>query len=67
MKRSQLLSIGVVIIFGPPAAIGFVVGHFWGLWGGIAAAVFSLGLVLTIAYYWVMRHTKSNKGEKPND
>ncbi|MBV6343655.1 hypothetical protein HWQ67_18975, partial [Candidatus Magnetobacterium casensis] len=55
MKRSQLLPIGVAIIFGPPTIAGLVVGHFNGVWAGVVVGVVGLGIVLLVAYYWVMK------------
>ena len=61
MKPSQLLPIGIAIIFGPPVIIGFVVAHFHGALPGVVVGVVSLLVILLIAYYWVMKHTKGKK------
>ncbi|MBV6343578.1 hypothetical protein [Candidatus Magnetobacterium casense] len=66
MKPRQLLPIGIAIIFGPPTIAGLVVGHFHGVWAGVVVGVVALAVVLLVAYYWVMKHTKTDKGEKQN-
>lgn len=61
MKPNQLLPIGIAIIFGPPVIIGFVVSHFHGVLPGVGFGVVSLWVILGIAHYWVMKHTKGGK------
>ena len=64
MSPSKLLPIGIAIIFGPPIILGLVISHFHGGWMGVAVGVVSLGVILLVAYYWVMKHTKGgNKNE----
>jgi len=61
VKYSQLLPIGIAIIFGPPVGFGFLVAHFHGAWPAIGTGIVSLVVILLIAYYWVMKHTKGKK------
>ncbi len=58
--------IGVAIIFGPPIITGVMVGRFHGFWSGVGVGIVALAIVLAIAYYWVMRHTKARQDkDKP--
>lgn len=55
---SQLVIIGIAIVFGLPIMVGLVLGHFFGFGTGVVAGVGLCALILAIAHRRLMRQGK---------
>jgi len=63
----QIVAIGAALVFGIPIAVGFVVGHFFGLWLGVASGGSVLLFIFIIAHRQLMKRTREEKETKEED
>ena len=63
LTTSQIIAIGVGILFGVPLIVGIVVGHFFGFWPGVVAG----GTVLLVIAFVAQRYmNKASKRQREN-
>jgi membrane protein implicated in regulation of membrane protease activity len=65
-NSSQLIIIGIAIVFGIPAIAAIIVGHFYGGAAGLGAGILLCAIVLSIAHRRIMGATKK-KDNKDKD
>lgn len=58
---SQLVVIGIAIVFGVPIIAGIVIGHFFGFGTGLFAGVVLCALILAIAHRRTARQGKDKE------
>ncbi len=61
LTQAQIIVIGAAIVFGLPICVGLVVGHFVGLWFGVASGGSVLLFIAYLAQRRMRRISKQNK------
>jgi len=61
LTQTQIIVVGVAVLFGLPICVGLVVGHFFGFWLGVIAAGLVLLLIAYLAQRWMKKISKQDK------
>lgn len=64
LTHTQIMVIGMAIVFGLPTCAGLVVGYFFGLWLGVASGGLVLLLIAYLAQRWLKRMGKQQEEDK---
>ena len=64
LTQGQIIVIGAAIVFGLPICVGLGVGHFFGLWFGVASGGLVMLFIAYLARRWMKRVNKQGEEDR---